>query len=125
MSCKHEQKDCPRCNAVLTCKAGQPSACQCSGLTLSDDTLKFLERTYFNCLCRNCLIAIDLEVKIAKGHLFPTQKEFLIEGLHYYKEAGSIVFTELYHVLRGYCCKNNCRHCAYGFSNNVIPNEPT
>jgi hypothetical protein len=26
-----------------------------------------------------------------------------------------IVFTEFYHILKGYCCENGCRHCAYGF----------
>ncbi|MEO8853246.1 MAG: DUF5522 domain-containing protein [Ginsengibacter sp.] len=38
----------------------------------------------------------------------------MIEGLHYYYENGYFVFTELYHLQRGYCCKNKCRHCAYG-----------
>ena len=32
---------------------------------------------------------------------------------HYYKENGNIVFTEQYHIDRGYCCGNGCRHCAY------------
>lgn len=27
---------------------------------------------------------------------------------------GYIVFTEKYHLKRGYCCKNRCRHCPYG-----------
>ncbi|MCU0324132.1 MAG: DUF5522 domain-containing protein [Spirosomaceae bacterium] len=26
-----------------------------------------------------------------------------------------MVFTEKYHKKRGYCCKNGCRHCPYGF----------
>jgi hypothetical protein len=25
-----------------------------------------------------------------------------------------MVFTEYYHILKGYCCQNRCRHCAYG-----------
>jgi len=33
----------------------------------------------------------------------------------YYLENGFIVFTEAYHLKRGYCCKNGCRHCPYGF----------
>jgi hypothetical protein len=24
------------------------------------------------------------------------------------------VFTREYHLKRGYCCKNGCRHCPYG-----------
>lgn len=34
----------------------------------------------------------------------------------YYSEEGYIVFTEQYHLKRGYCCKNGCKHCPYGFS---------
>jgi hypothetical protein len=33
----------------------------------------------------------------------------------YYTPEGFIVFTEAYHLKRGYCCKNGCRHCPYGF----------
>ncbi|MEO6962656.1 MAG: DUF5522 domain-containing protein [Puia sp.] len=25
------------------------------------------------------------------------------------------MFTEFYHISRGYCCRSGCRHCAYGF----------
>ncbi|MCU0471145.1 MAG: DUF5522 domain-containing protein [Arcicella sp.] len=31
-----------------------------------------------------------------------------------------MVFTEAYHLKRGYCCKNGCRHCPYGFSKQRI-----
>jgi len=31
----------------------------------------------------------------------------------YYIENGLIVFTEAYHLKRGYCCKSGCRHCPY------------
>lgn len=37
----------------------------------------------------------------------------LIEGIHYYMEGALMVFTEKYHIEKGYCCKNNCRHCPY------------
>jgi hypothetical protein len=33
----------------------------------------------------------------------------------YYSEQGYIVFTEKYHLKRGYCCQNGCKHCPYGF----------
>jgi hypothetical protein len=29
---------------------------------------------------------------------------------------GYIVFTEKYLLKRGYCCKNGCKHCPYGFN---------
>lgn len=31
----------------------------------------------------------------------------------YYIENGYKVFTEEYHLERGYCCKNTCRHCPW------------
>jgi hypothetical protein len=33
----------------------------------------------------------------------------------YINEDGFIVFTESYHLKRGYCCRNGCKHCPYGF----------
>lgn len=33
----------------------------------------------------------------------------------YRTEEGYIVFTEKYHLKRGYCCKSGCKHCPYGF----------
>lgn len=40
------------------------------------------------------------------------KKEF-IEGVHYYLIDGKVVFTELHHIQRGYCCGNGCKHCPY------------
>ncbi|WP_073094195.1 DUF5522 domain-containing protein [Cyclobacterium lianum] len=37
----------------------------------------------------------------------------LEEGIHFYYEGPLIVFTETYHLLRGYCCGSGCRHCPY------------
>ena len=31
----------------------------------------------------------------------------------FYIEDGKYVFTEVFHIKRGYCCGNFCRHCAY------------
>lgn len=39
-------------------------------------------------------------------------KEFEL-GRHYYLKDGMVVFTELYHKQRGYCCGNKCRHCVF------------
>ncbi|HEV8515350.1 MAG TPA: DUF5522 domain-containing protein [Cyclobacteriaceae bacterium] len=39
----------------------------------------------------------------------------LKEGEDYYFENGLMVFTEKYHLKRGYCCQSGCRHCPYGF----------
>jgi len=39
--------------------------------------------------------------------LTPLEGEFYFEGPY-------MVFTEAYHLRRGYCCNSNCRHCPYG-----------
>lgn len=39
----------------------------------------------------------------------------LEEGDFYYSPEGYLVFTEQYHLKRGYCCENGCKHCPYGF----------
>ncbi len=43
------------------------------------------------------------------------RKELPVKGEDYYIDSnGLYVFTEKYHLKRGYCCKNQCRHCPYG-----------
>jgi hypothetical protein len=40
----------------------------------------------------------------------------LIEGVDFYREGAAMVFTETFHLRRGYCCESGCRHCPYGFN---------
>jgi hypothetical protein len=35
---------------------------------------------------------------------------------YYLSPEGFIVFTEKYHLKRGYCCMSGCRHCPYGYN---------
>jgi hypothetical protein len=45
----------------------------------------------------------------------------LIEGEDYFiNEDGLFVFTEKYHLKRGYCCKSGCQHCPYGYLKNSL-----
>ncbi|MBL7838276.1 MAG: hypothetical protein JNM67_12225 [Bacteroidetes bacterium] len=36
---------------------------------------------------------------------------------YYINEKGLLVFTEAYHIKRGYCCGCACKHCPYGHVN--------
>lgn len=45
----------------------------------------------------------------------------LVEGIDYYLESGRWVFTPAYHLKRGYCCENRCRHCPYDTAANSPP----
>jgi len=31
----------------------------------------------------------------------------------FYMDGPYLVFTEAYHLRRGYCCNSDCRHCPY------------
>lgn len=37
----------------------------------------------------------------------------LVEGEDFYREGPYVVFTDAYHLRRGYCCGSGCRHCPW------------
>lgn len=43
----------------------------------------------------------------------------------YTNSNGDMVFTEIYHQRRGFCCKSGCRHCPFGFGQSIDPEVPT
>lgn len=45
----------------------------------------------------------------------PASRQGLAEEDYYFTDEGFLVFTAAYHLKRGYCCKNGCRHCPYGY----------
>jgi hypothetical protein len=40
----------------------------------------------------------------------------LVRGVDYYMDGDKFVFTEAYHLKRGFCCNSRCRHCPYGLA---------
>jgi hypothetical protein len=42
----------------------------------------------------------------------------------YYLEGGLLVFTAAYHLKRGYCCGNACRHCPWNHTNVPCDQRP-
>lgn len=47
------------------------------------------------------------------------------EGVDYYlNEDGLMVFTAAYHLKRGYCCKNKCKHCPWNFGKPKLKQKP-
>jgi Family of unknown function (DUF5522) len=40
----------------------------------------------------------------------------LQEGSDFYMENGLCIFTKEFHLRRGSCCRNACRHCPYGLA---------
>jgi hypothetical protein len=108
-------KKCSECNAPFECGGCDTQQCWClsippifpfsaelsqnNGLLSSND-----------CFCPDCLKA-KYEQKISD----PANKELLkkAEADFYINAQGYTVFTEAFHLKRGYCCKNSCKHCPY------------
>lgn len=113
-------KKCSICGKYFSCGvATTESSCWCNDLPeiipmqISQD-----------CLCSDCLVTtikdrIDQSIEqhslneillIAKK--YQADKK-LVEKIDYNIEDGNYVFTRWYHLKRGTCCKNGCRHCPY------------
>lgn len=112
-----KNKVCTQCKTPITCQPEAIDHCDCSQVQLSLDTRVFLRSSFHKCLCTPCLKKMNQLVSEAKSSVFPRNRSEMIEGVHYYIEHGYFVFTELYHLLKGQCCQNGCRHCVYGFKN--------
>ncbi len=47
------------------------------------------------------------------------------KDVDFYFENGMLVMTKAYHLRRGYCCDNKCRHCPYRHNEgNTESNDP-
>jgi Family of unknown function (DUF5522)/Cysteine-rich CWC len=110
-------KNCSRCKTKIKCNASDITNCRCNSIILSEATLQFLAANHNDCFCNACLQHLDQLVADSKSLAFPRDSKELEENVHYYIENGFFVFTELYHMLRGHCCRSGCRHCVYGYLN--------
>ena len=117
------RKSCAACGAGFDCGPGHESGrCWCDGYPPILPPSPGLE-----CLCPSCLARalaphiaklIDSVPKEARRHnpLFTKHATpgVFVEGIDFYKEEhGYTVFTAWYHLKRGECCGNGCRHCPY------------
>ena len=48
-----------------------------------------------------------------KQHVQEVPVKSYKKGIHYYMDGERVVFTALFHIQRGQCCGNGCRHCPY------------
>ena len=48
--------------------------------------------------------------------MFPDKLNNIDSEDYYMSDEGYVVFTEKYHLKRGYCCKSGCRHCPYRYN---------
>jgi len=117
------EQTCALCKTILTCQPNLSSSpCWCMALPniVSFDT----NQAYNQCLCKKCLAKkinkqiqslyhsqnLDQLIEIAKPYRIKTE---LVEHIDYTIENDLYVFSAWYHLKRGRCCKNGCRHCPY------------
>lgn len=114
-------KQCSTCGTPFNCgDTLEGTKCWCN-----DFPPIFVPTTSIDCLCLKCFkqaCAIKIEeyvltvtpdtAKENKAKELP-KTENLIEGIDYYLEDGKYVFKPWFHLKRGYCCENGCRHCPY------------
>lgn len=120
---KSKQKNCSNCGAVFGCgNTEDDGGCWCNNFP------PFFKPDYeVDCLCPACLKAATIK-KINEYVESLTPEEALnnkakdlpktgdlVQDIDYYMNDGLLVFTSWYHLKRGYCCRNGCRHCPYGF----------
>ena len=116
-----KKKNCSTCGNSFDC-GDNPNGDKC---WCNDFPPLFLPSDVIDCLCPSCFkescsAKIDEYVstittetaKESRAKDLP-KKTKLIEGIDYYLENENYVFKKWYHLKRGYCCKNNCRHCPY------------
>lgn len=113
---------CSNCGVPLTCAADQGASCWCTELppVLPPEAGK-------SCLCSHCLkVAVQEKIQqyviqVKQGeianqaHKYSTAK--LIEDIDFYMENGLMVLSSWFHLKRGECCGNACRHCPYDHVN--------
>lgn len=107
-------RTCWRCDTAFVCgPRGGAEHCWCSALP------PILPMTAgLSCLCPRCLaIEVSHQQQAAIEPAAPDQPAAagptLTEGVDYYLEGTAFVFTAAYHLRRGTCCGNGCRHCPY------------
>ncbi|MDB5280649.1 MAG: hypothetical protein JWR61_5604 [Ferruginibacter sp.] len=122
-------KTCSRCNTVFQCGATEANGhCWCNNYPPL-----FKPDPLINCMCKDCLHNATLEKVNNYVAEMTTEKalnnniakdlpktNYFIEGIDFYLEKTFSVFTAWYHLKRGYCCNNGCRHCPYGFKKDTL-----
>lgn len=115
-----QTRQCPECNTGFSC---DPEQVQASCWCYSYPAFVPVEAGQ-TCRCPNCLA--NLVGETIESHLNSLSREealilasryrndrTLIENIDYTIESGNLVFSRWYHLKRGSCCGNRCRHCPY------------
>jgi hypothetical protein len=120
-SLRHEEQ-CPWCGEDNQCRVAKghlyKGPCWCHELIVPSHLLSRLtaEQIEPACLCRPCLETIARLARELDGPeaiLAEAKRVASLKTDFYLDEFGNVVFTARYHLKRGSCCDNDCRHCPY------------
>lgn len=111
--------ECPSCRQSFRCGSADINSCWCSAYPKVP-----LQLPESGCLCPDCLARavgaalecyIDThsqEQALSLARHYAGQKP-LLEHIDYTIEQGLYVFSRWFHLKRGQCCGNACRHCPF------------
>jgi hypothetical protein len=103
---------CPLCGGANECQlcssAAYKGPCWCMKVKIPDELLNRISAEARNraCVCRGCVM------KFHRDRMDPVAAPKILPG-DFYFDGGLMVFTAAYHLRRGYCCDNGCRHCPF------------
>jgi hypothetical protein len=115
-------EECPWCGEDNQCRIAKghlyKGPCWCHQIIVPNHLLTRLtaEQIEPACLCRPCLETIARvahEFDDADAVLAEARRVTALKHDYYLDEYGNVVFTSRYHLKRGSCCDNDCRHCPY------------
>jgi hypothetical protein len=121
-------EQCPLCGGDNGCRVAKghlyKDVCWCQEIIVPGQILSRLAEEWVDpaCLCRSCLetiarVSLELnstdEILVEVRRLLSRPIEALTPDDYYYEPDGKMVFTAAYHLKRGACCANKCRHCPY------------
>lgn len=77
----HEPNSCPRCNQSFECKPGNITECQCFGIQFTEEEKKHISKVTSDCLCRNCLLELQQELRYENTRHRLAQMQAIMRGV--------------------------------------------
>jgi hypothetical protein len=109
---------CPLCGLSNDCQLCSADAykgpCWCAKMKIADELIAQVPPECRNrtCICRACIMKYH---RSKAGGAAPK----ILPG-DFYFDGGLMVFNAAFHLRRGYCCENGCRHCPYGAGQAIV-----
>jgi hypothetical protein len=110
---------CPLCYSANECRIANgctyKGACWCETIFLPAPLQRYLAELFQQraCFCRDCLKLLAVMAAENQSPQAIVEKIRARAADSYIDNDGRVVFTAAYHLRRGHCCGNGCRHCPF------------